>query len=236
VRCRVMMTSTLESYTLGHTIVLSRGLIDVLPDEASLATIIAHELSHVVLGHRMDSNFAFFDQLLIEDKDSFRHFGFARTPDEEKAANDKAVQLLNNSNYKNQLGNAALFLTALEARQKEIPNLISPHLGNRVPSVAEVKSNTSVDPKQNPQLIAALPIGGRVKLDPWHDRLDLLKNKPVGAVAEREKMPFEVTPFMPYLVRFSNDATKPISVTATDPKARDAAASSVDPNAPPAKP
>jgi hypothetical protein len=235
VRCRVMMTSTLESYTLGHTIVLSRGLIDVLPDEASLATIIAHELSHVVLGHRMDSNFAFFDQLLIEDKDSFRHFGFARTPDEEKAANDKAVQLLNNSNYKNQLGNAALFLTALEARQKEIPNLISPHLGNRVPSVAEVKSNTSVDPKQNPQLIAALPIGGRVKLDPWHDRLDLLKNKPVGAVAEREKMPFEVTPFMPYLVRFGNDATKP-SVTATDPKPRDDAASSVDPNAPPAKP
>jgi len=33
VRCRVMMTSTLESYTIGHTIVLSRGLIDVLPDE-----------------------------------------------------------------------------------------------------------------------------------------------------------------------------------------------------------
>jgi hypothetical protein len=236
VRCRVMMTSTLESYTLGHTIVLSRGLIDVLPDEASLATIIAHELSHVVLGHRMDSNFAFFDQLLIEDKDSFRHFGFARTPDEEKAANDKAIQLLNNSNYKNQLGNAALFLTALEARQKEIPNLISPHLGNRVPSAAEVKSNTAVDQKQNPQLIAALPIGGRVKLDPWHDRLDLLKNKPVGAVAEREKMPFEVTPFMPYLVRFGNDAAKPTSVTATDSKARDAAASSVDPNAPPAKP
>ena len=236
VRCRVMMTSTLESYTLGHTIVLSRGLIDVLPDEASLATIIAHELSHVVLGHRMDSNFAFFDQLLIEDKDSFRHFGFARTPDEEKAANDKAIQLLNNSNYKNQLGNAALFLAALEARQKEIPNLISPHLGNRVPSLAEVKSNTAVDQKQNPQLIAALPIGGRVKLDPWHDRLDLLKNKPVGTVAEREKMPFEVTPFMPYLVHFSNDAAKPISVTATDPKARDAAASSVDPNAPPAKP
>src|ERR1700692_2856494 len=127
VRCRVMMTSTLESFTLGHTIVLSRGLIDVLPDEASLATMIAHELGHVVLGHRLDSSFAFFDQLLIQDKDSFRHFGFARTPDEEKAASDKALQFLNNSPYKNQLGNASLFLTAMEARQKEIPNLISRH-------------------------------------------------------------------------------------------------------------
>src|SRR6202048_947264 len=199
VKCRVLMTTTLESFTLGHTIVLSRGLIDVLPDEASLATVIAHELSHVVLGHRMDSNFAFFDQLLIEDKDSFRHFGFARTPDEEKAASVRSLQLLNNSPYKNQLGNAGLFLTALEARQKEIPNLISPHLGNRVPVVAGAKSAAPPDHKQNPQRIAALPVGGRVKLDPWVDRLDLLKSKPIGAVAEREKMPFEVTPFMPYL-------------------------------------
>src|SRR6202162_1444921 len=86
VRCRVMTTTTLESYTVGHTIVLSRGLIDVLPDEASLATVIAHELGHVALGHRMDSNYAFFDRLLVEDKDTFRHFYFARTPAEEQAA------------------------------------------------------------------------------------------------------------------------------------------------------
>ena len=49
VRCRVLMTSTLESFTIGHTVVLSRGLIDVLPDEASLAAILAHELGHIVL-------------------------------------------------------------------------------------------------------------------------------------------------------------------------------------------
>ena len=218
VRCRVMMTTTLESYTVGHTIVLSRGLIDVLPDEASLATMIAHELSHVVLGHRLDSNYGFFDQLLIDDKETFRHFGFARTPDEEKAANEKAIQILNNSPYKNQLGNAGLFLTALTAREKEIPNLISPHLGDRVPVIGELKSSMPVDQKQNTQqMITALPIGGRVKLDPWNDRLDLTKSKPVGTVAEREKMPFEVTPFMPYLTRYGTDATKPISASAAAP-------------------
>jgi hypothetical protein len=217
VRCRVMMTSTLESYTVGHTIVLSRGLIDVLPDEASLATMIAHELSHVVLGHRLDSSYAFFDQLLIDDKETFRHFGFARTPDEEQAANAKAIQLLNNSPYKNQLGNAGLFLTALQTREKEIPNLISPHVGNRVPVVGDLKSTTPVDQKQNPQMIAALPIGGRVKLDPWNDKLELIKSKPVGGVAEREKMPFEVTPFMPYLMRYGAETTKPIAASATTP-------------------
>ncbi len=54
----------------------------------------------------------------------------------------EAMQLLNNSPYKNQLGNAGLFLTALESRQKDIPNLISGHLGNRVPVIADLKSTT----------------------------------------------------------------------------------------------
>ncbi|MHB8502807.1 MAG: M48 family metalloprotease [Candidatus Acidiferrales bacterium] len=217
VRCRVMLTSTLESYTVGHTIVLSRGLIDVLPDEASLATIIAHELSHAILGHRMDSNFAFFDQLLVDDKETFRHFGFGRTPDEEKAANVEASKLLSNSPYKNQLGNARLFLTALETRAKQIPNLISPHLGDRVGVIADLNSSATVDPKQNPQMIAALPIGGRVKVNPWNDQLDLIKSKPVGTIAEREKMPFELTPFMPYLTRYGSDAGKPIAASAATP-------------------
>jgi len=44
-------------------------------------------------------------------------------------------------------------------------------------------------------------LGGRIKLDPWDNELTMLKSKPVGAVAEREKMPFEVTPFILYLTR-----------------------------------
>ena len=222
VRCRVLTTSTLESFTIGHTIVLSRGLIDVLPDEASLATMLAHELGHVVLGHRMDPAYGFFDNLLVDDKETFRHFGFARTAEEEKAASDKAIQILKNSPYKDQLGNAGLFLTALEERQKQIPNLISGHLGNRVPVIADLKTTATADPKQNQQMIVALPIGGRVKLDPWNDKLDLIKSKPIGTVAEREKMPFEVTPFMPYLMRFTTEPAKPIAASTTsqpDPKA-----------------
>jgi hypothetical protein len=218
VRCRVLMVSTLESFTVGHTIVLSRGLIDVLPDEASLATMLAHELSHVVLGHRVDSQFAFFDQLLVEDKDTYRHFGFARTPEEESAANAKAIQILNNSPYKNQLGNSGLFLQALESRQKEIPNLISGHLGNRVPQINDLKSTAPMDPKQNPQKIAALPLGGRVKMDPWNDKLELIKSKPIGTIAEREKMPFEVTPFMPYLTRYGST---PVAASAAAPAQQD---------------
>jgi hypothetical protein len=49
--------------------------------------------------------------------------------------------------------------------------------------------------------IAALPLGGRVKLDPWSNRLEMMKTKPVVLLSPQEKMPFEVTPFFPYLSR-----------------------------------
>ncbi len=205
VRCRVLMISTLESFTIGHTIVLSRGLVDVLPDEASLATILAHELGHVVLGHRMDSQFAFLNRVRFDEKETFRHFGFARTPEEEHAANHKGIELLRNSPYKDQSGTARLFLQALKERSKAIPNLISPHLGNRVQAswtvLSAVFSAQTSDEKPAANIIAALPLGGRIKIEPWNDHLQMLKSKPVGTVAESEKMQFEVTPFVLYLTR-----------------------------------
>jgi len=220
VRCRVLTTSTLESFTISHTIVVSRGLIDVLPDEASLAALLARELAHVVLAHRIDTQYAFFDRMLFDEKDTFRHFGFRRTPEEEQAAAQKGAELLQNSPYKDQLATAQLFIQALQDRVKDVPNLISPHLGDRIPNNWAVpspangarNSGTEAAPSQpsapkaaanapGNKVMAALPLGGRIKMDPWSDELTMLKAKPVNIVAEREKMPFEITPFVIYLSR-----------------------------------
>jgi len=215
VRCRVLMTSTMESFTMGHTIVLSRGLVDVLPDEASLAAILAHELGHIVLRHRMGTQYAFFNRLRFEEKETFRHFGFARTPEEEQAATQKGLELLNKSPYKDHIGSAQLFLQALNDRSKEIPNLVSPHLGNRVVigATSTTTSPTAESATSQPtaNLIAALPIGGRIKLEPWDNRLRMLKTKPVGMVAKDEVTPFELTPFFLYLTRQGDAA--PTEVT-----------------------
>jgi hypothetical protein len=51
------------------------------------------------------------------------------------------------------------------------------------------------------QQIAALPLGSRIKLDPWSDRIVLVKTRPLEILSPREKMPFEITPFMLYLTR-----------------------------------
>ncbi|HXO62044.1 MAG TPA: M48 family metalloprotease [Candidatus Acidoferrales bacterium] len=204
VHCRVLMTSTLESFTMGHTIVLSRGLIDVLPDEASLAAILAHELGHVTLGHRMDTQFAFFSHMRFDEKETFHHFGFARNAEEEEAANKKGAELLKKSPYRDQSGSAQAFFQALQERSKEIPNLISPHLGDSIPGTSTIAvAVTSQQPttKSAANTVAALPLGGRIIVQPWDDRLMLRKLEPEGSVAEYEKMPFEVAPFLVYLTR-----------------------------------
>lgn len=255
VRCRVLMTSTLESFTVGHSVVLSRGLIDVLPDEASLAAILAHELGHVVLGHRIDSQYAFFSRMRFDDKDTFKHFDFARTPEEEEAAQQKGTELVKNSPYKDKAAGAQLFLEAVRNRAKDIPNLISAHLGDRLSAgrtaAAAVSAEqasvdeSSVGTKPAANAVVALPLGGRIKVDPWNDQLHLLKSKPVGTVAEAENTPFQITPFMFYLTRVQNSQSAPPAVSADaaaqmdappKPQIRQEAQPGLPPPDPPQKP
>jgi hypothetical protein len=213
VHCRVLMTAPLESFTIGHTIVLSRGLLDVLPDEASLAMILAHEVSHIVLGHRFDAKLAFNDRMFFPDEQSFQRFDFKRRPADEDAADAKALELLKNSPYKDKLGSAGLFLEALQQRAPALPNLIRPHLGNGLAAGASVRMSAllSTAPQLDAQRldqIAALPLGGRIRLDPWSDRIELAKSKPVTLALASEKRPFEITPFFPYLSRVTNSGAE----------------------------
>ena len=39
----------------GGYIVLTRGLLEILNDEAELAALLAHELAHIIAGHAMQS-------------------------------------------------------------------------------------------------------------------------------------------------------------------------------------
>jgi Peptidase family M48 len=206
VKCRVLLTTPLESFTIGHTIVVSRGMIDVLPDEAALAMILTHELAHIVLGHHLNTKLAFNDRMFFPDERTFERMDFARDRSEEEAADKKAVELLNNSPYKDKLGNAGLFLKAVQARAPALKSLIRAHLGDSLLNGNATKMSSLMtgspqfDPKKADQ-IAALPLGGRVKVDPWNNQLELIKTKPVAITAAAEKMPFEVTPFFPFLTR-----------------------------------
>lgn len=212
VRARVMVTSPLETFSVGNTIIISRGLIDTLPDEASLAAVLSHELAHIVLGHNLGSKFAFTDRMLFSDESTYQNFGFRHNPDEEKAADDKAIDLLKNSPYAQKLGAAGLYLKQLQARAPQLSALLTAHLGNGfaddhgqiIRLSALMTSAPALDENKLDQ-IAALPLGGRIKLDPWLDKVDMIKAAPVSYTSARDKLPFELTPFFPRLSRLGAD-------------------------------
>src|SRR3954451_11396727 len=130
VRTRVMLTSPLETFSVGNTIIVSRGLIDTLPDEASLAMVLSHELAHIVLGHNLGSKFAFTDRMLFSDESTYQNFGFKHNPDEEAAADAKALDMLKNSPYAQKLTSAGLYLKQLQVRAPVLAALLTAHLGN----------------------------------------------------------------------------------------------------------
>ena len=51
------MTAPVETFSIGQSIVISRGLINVLSDEASLDMVLSDELAHIALGHRTETMF-----------------------------------------------------------------------------------------------------------------------------------------------------------------------------------
>ncbi len=206
VRCRVLLTAPLESFVVGRTIVVSRGLIDVLPDEATLAAVLAHELAHVVLGHTVEEPYLTSIAWPFPDSQIFGALDFHFDRTEEEDAKKKALQLFSKSPYKDQATKVGLFTQALDANSGRFPNLLhgsfsndfrSSHLSGMQAGIGVAKPVKADGLSQ----ISALPLGSRIVVDPWSDRIEMLKSKPVPLASPAEKIPFEVTPFYPHLKR-----------------------------------
>lgn len=204
VECRVLLSTPLETFSIGQAIVISRGLIDVLPDEASLAMALADELAHIVLAHPVDTMYAFSDYTIFDDAEILDRMRLSRTADERAAAGAKAIELLDKSPYGEQLGNAALFLAALRERAPMLPNLIESNFGNALGASERMDrlQGLATEAKQGEEApIAALPLGSRIELNPWTNRISLKEARPVELRTEQDRMPFEAGPFMPHLKR-----------------------------------
>jgi hypothetical protein len=222
VTARVLMTSPLESFTIGHTIVLSRGLIDVLPDEASLAMMLAHELAHVALGHPLiDTQFAFGDRLMVSDEELLRLLKMKRGPKEEAAADARVLEMLDKSPYKDKLTDCGLFLKMVAARARQLPSLIQPHIGDHIAEGGQIMRLTQLM-QQAPELnadkldqVAALPMGARLAVDPWSSRLELIRAAAQLPNTVREKVPLLVSPLFPYL-KYSEAQPPPEAIASSD--------------------
>ena len=216
VRCRVLLTTPLESFVVGRTIIVSRGLLDVLPDEATLAAVLAHELAHVVLHHSLGAESTSKFDVPFSDLEIFTKLHFRFDDAEEAEADKKGRELFSKSPYQENAESVSLFMQALEARSAQLPNLVHARFSNDFESShlvgmqALAKSSKRLR-LEKPDQIAALPLGTRIKVDPWSDRIEMQKNKLPPPASAAEKRPFELSPFFPYLKRLEEKklAAKP---------------------------
>jgi hypothetical protein len=212
VHCRVLLTAPLESLAVGNTILLSRGLIDVLPYEEDLAAVLSFQLAHITLGHHIDTRYAFNDRLLFPDEMTFQRITMNHSLSDDSVAAKKAIEFLNKSVYHDHLGNAGLFFAQLQNRSRQLKALTTPRIGDSLlsadgtPWLADLtKAAPKLDMDKLDQ-IAALPLGSHLKVDAWDDKVLQLNAKPVALLNARDKMPFEVTPITFRLTRYTDPA------------------------------
>ena len=92
-------------------------------------------------------------------------------------------------------------MKALASREPGLPRLLAANLGNQVANadalarLAEFAASAPALEEDKIEQIAALPLGSRIKVNPWNNAIELVKSKPLALLSSREKMPFEITPF-----------------------------------------
>ena len=223
IHCRILLTTTVEATTIGNTILLSKGLIDTLPNEESIAAVVAFELAHVALGHHIDTRYAFNDRLLFPDESSFQRIKMNHSDSDNAAAANKAVDYLGASMYKDRLPNAGLYFAQLSDRSHALKQLNTPKLGDSM-----LKDDgtpwMSALAKQAPKLnqddttqVAALPLGSWLKTDPWDDKEHMLNAKRYAPMNARDKMPFEVTAIYYKLQRYDDAQKAPVAAPGAAP-------------------
>jgi hypothetical protein len=242
IHCRVLLTDTVEATTVGNTILLSKGLLDSLPSEEAIASVISMELAHIAMGHHIDTRYAFNDRLLFPDESTFQRIDMNHSDIDNAAAAKRGMEYLQASMYKDRLANAGLYYEQLVDRAKVLRALNTPKLGDSLlkpdgtPWMADLEHDAPKLNWDDLQQTAALPLGSWLKTDPWDDRVHMLSAKRYAPMNARDKMPFEVTPVFYKLQRY--DATSAPPATAAAPAAQPAtdqpAASTPDNAQPPA--
>jgi len=246
IHTRVLLTDTVEATTVGNTILLSKGLIDSLPSEEAIASVVAMELAHIAMGHHIDTRYAFNDRLLFPDTATFQKIDMNHTDVDNESASKKGMEYLENSMYKDRLANAGLYYEQLADRARVLRALNSPMLGDsllRPDGTPWMNALEHDAPKLNWDDLAqtpALPLGSWLKTDPWDDSVHMLSAKRYAPMNARDKMPFEVTPIFYKLSHYeeaSNEpaAAPPVVAAPGAQPANDQPAAAPD-NAPPAPP
>jgi hypothetical protein len=222
IRVRTLLTEPLESLAVGNTIIVSKSLIDttsVLTTDGAqqmgdLNAILAFQLAHIILDHRLDTKYAFSDRLLFPSTSVFQRIPMHHTDADNEAAAKKAMELLNAKELANSPQYFGLYLQQLQTRLKGLSALNTPMIGDALiksdkdPTFwmqAMVAKGTKLDMKDLKQQ-AAMPLASFLRFDPWTDQVIKMNFSFEPIINERDKMPFEVEPVYLKLAYYTTPA------------------------------
>jgi hypothetical protein len=210
IHCRTLLTEPLESLSVGNTIILSKSLIDttaILSQDGAqqmgnLNALLAFQLSHIILGHRLDTKFAFNDRLLFPSTSVFNRIPMHHTDADNAAAAKKAMELLSAKELAGGQQYFGLYLQQLQERLKPLKALNEPMIGDGLvksdndptfwmePIIAKSPKLEMSNLKQQ----AAMPLSSFLRRDPWTDQMITLHPAFEPLLSAADKIPFEVAP------------------------------------------
>jgi len=201
VHCRVMLTTPIEATTVGNTILISKGLIETLPNEESIASVVAFELAHVIQSNTVDTRYSFADRTMFPDRKVSRDLYLAHSGKEDEKAAELAVSLLKKSMYGDKLGGIGLYYQQMALGIGKLNGLYRPETGDSLISPAGKPWLLALLAEKSPRLepgdprqLAALPLGSNLVVDPWTGEVRLKDAPRVMLQTAGENRPFEVVP------------------------------------------
>ncbi len=196
VRCRVLLTSRLDLRLLGHTMLISVGVLDTAGDEATVATVLAHGIAELVIKPTpITAKVAFVKRPPLELLAALE----TKASDEEPV-NKEALALLSKSLYAPTLHQAGLFLDAINDVSPRLSSLVPrtfvDHVGDTAGILRQsewMRRRPVYDPLRAGHY-SALPLGSRMGLNRETNQVALLR-APLVPMAGKS---FGVVPPYPY--------------------------------------
>jgi hypothetical protein len=240
IRCRTLLTEPLESLAIGNTIVISKSLLDttgvVTQDGAqqmgNLNAILAFQIAHIILAHRLDTKYAFNDRLLFPSTSVFNRIPMHHTDADNTAAAKKAMELLGAKELEGGQQYFSLYLQQLQQRVKSLKALNEPMIGDGLVKGDDdptfwMAAITSKGPKLDMKDLkqqAAMPLASFLRFDPWTDQVFVMHTAFEPLLTAADKMPFEVEPVYLKLSYYKAPAEAAPAAAAAPPAADNTAA------------
>jgi hypothetical protein len=179
IRCRILLTTPVEMFSIDNTVLISRGLLNLVPDKSSLAVLMAGQIANITLEHSgrpAATESAVFDG---HHRSNLTDQGIRSTPSQQTEANARMRLLLKNTRYADSVSLVEAFFARLALHSSQIPHLMAPALGDDQLGTAGAlpRSLQSSPIGGSTSEVPALELRGAYGINSWENQIVVLSGQ-----------------------------------------------------------